>query len=618
MDKIQEQWPEWQTVELVGEGTFGSVYKAKKEVYGNISYAAIKVIEIPKEPREIRDLQQSDMDESSIKAFYEDMIHNLMSEIQIMESMKSANGIVGIEDYKVVQREPLKWEVFIRMEFLEDLQTYLDRHPMTGCEVVQLGMDLCESLKNCEIAGIVHRDVKIDNVFVNRFGSFKLGDFGIAKQLGKTRAAMSQKGTNMYMAPEIFRGEPYDARVDIYSLGILLYRLLNKGRFPFMPLWPNPIKYSDDQKATFQRISGKSIPAIPDIPTGLSEIVCRACAYDKENRYQKADELAKALEAYVQSEELTEIITKGSAAQRPQPEPEELSSLRTEEMEGEDEEGRADDSRSSEVKDDSMRFMNFEDEGTYAAFGEGHTVGVLPVVDEPDIPEPDMSETYIPEEEHSESSIPQDFSDERTYAAFGNTGNAFQDNTNSERQQESDRLKIDPKKYDQGSETFTKDEKKSTVVPDMPMKWYQFVTYLALPYSMLRCVYMAYRYISGNIYGGSNVASNLYQMAPSLRLINYYGAAVNIVTVIAAVFVLVWMAKRKVNAWKYYIGLLAVNAAAIVLYTIMYYIVIRSNTNFTVSLTQYAVNITVNIGVTGTMGAVNYIYFKKRDHLFVN
>lgn len=237
MDKIQEQWPEWQTVELVGKGTFGSVYKAKKEVYGNISYAAIKVIEIPKEPREIRDLQQSDMDESSIKAFYEDMIHNLMSEIQIMESMKSANGIVGIEDYKVVQREPLKWEVFIRMEFLEDLQTYLERHPMTGREVVQMGMDLCEALKNCEIAGIVHRDVKIDNVFVNRFGSFKLGDFGIAKQLGKTRAAMSQKGTNMYMAPEIFRGEPYDARVDIYSLGILLYRLLNKGRFPFMPLW---------------------------------------------------------------------------------------------------------------------------------------------------------------------------------------------------------------------------------------------------------------------------------------------------------------------------------------------------------------------------------------------
>ena len=59
MDKIQEQWPEWQAEELLGKGTFGEVYKAKKEVYGNVSYAAIKVIEIPKDPSEVRDLQQS-------------------------------------------------------------------------------------------------------------------------------------------------------------------------------------------------------------------------------------------------------------------------------------------------------------------------------------------------------------------------------------------------------------------------------------------------------------------------------------------------------------------------------------------------------------------------------
>ena len=62
MDKIQEQWPEWQAEELLGKGTFGEVYKAKKEVYGNVSYAAIKVIEIPKDPSEVRDLQQSDKD----------------------------------------------------------------------------------------------------------------------------------------------------------------------------------------------------------------------------------------------------------------------------------------------------------------------------------------------------------------------------------------------------------------------------------------------------------------------------------------------------------------------------------------------------------------------------
>ena len=605
MDKIQEQWPEWQTVELVGEGTFGSVYKAKKEVYGNISYAAIKVIEIPKEPREIRDLQQSDMDESSIKAFYEDMIHNLMSEIQIMESMKSANGIVGIEDYKVVQREPLKWEVFIRMEFLEDLQTYLDRHPMTGCEVVQLGMDLCESLKNCEIAGIVHRDVKIDNVFVNRFGSFKLGDFGIAKQLGKTRAAMSQKGTNMYMAPEIFRGEPYDARVDIYSLGILLYRLLNKGRFPFMPLWPNPIKYSDDQKATFQRISGKSIPAIPDIPTGLSEIVCRACAYDKENRYQKAEDLAKDLEKYINSEELTEIVTKGNTLKEMETPSDSDITEASENKETdftEQEEQKTGNFQQPEVETDHSKKENlFQDEKTYAAFEE-----------------PDMSDSVLRDEKPDDKVI-QDFSDEKTYAAFDSMEYDYIHNGQAEEQQKQDRFKIDPKKYGHDTEDISKEKDTPPVNRDMPMKWYKFVVNFQLPLSLLYYVFLLYRYISGSVHGGADVANNIYALAPALRRINYYLDAVNAITLVGAVIVMIWMKRFKTNAWKYYIGLLVGNAVAVVLYLIMYCIVIQTNANFTnSSLTQYVITITNTIWTTGLMGVINYIYFKKRDHLFTN
>lgn len=605
MDKIQEQWPEWQTVELVGEGTFGSVYKAKKEVYGNISYAAIKVIEIPKEPREIRDLQQSDMDESSIKAFYEDMIHNLMSEIQIMESMKSANGIVGIEDYKVVQREPLKWEVFIRMEFLEDLQTYLERHPMTGREVVQMGMDLCESLKNCEIAGIVHRDVKIDNVFVNRFGSFKLGDFGIAKQLGKTRAAMSQKGTNMYMAPEIFRGEPYDARVDIYSLGILLYRLLNKGRFPFMPLWPNPIKYSDDQKATFQRISGKSIPAIPDIPTGLSEIVCRACAYDKENRYQKAEDLAKDLEKYINSEELTEIVTKGNTLKEMETPSDSDITEASENKETdftEQEEQKKGNFQQSEVETDHSKKENlFQDEKTYAAFGE-----------------PDLTDSAL-RNEKLDNKVIQDFSDEKTYAAFDSMESDFIHNGQAEEHQKQDRFKIDPKKYGHDTEDISKEKDTPPVNRDMPMKWYKFVVNFQLPLSLLYYVFLLYHYISGSVYGGADVANNIYALAPALRRINYYLDAVNAITLVGAVIVMIWMKRFKTNAWKYYIGLLVGNAVAVVLYLIMYCIVIQTNVNFTnSSLTQYVITITNTIWTTGLMGVINYIYFKKRDHLFTN
>ena len=71
---------------------------------------------------------------------------------------------------------------------------------------------------------------------ISRFGEFKLGDFGIARELDRNVNGLSKKGTFSYMAPEMYRGEDYDQRVDIYSLGIVLYRLRNHNRLPFIDL----------------------------------------------------------------------------------------------------------------------------------------------------------------------------------------------------------------------------------------------------------------------------------------------------------------------------------------------------------------------------------------------
>ena len=140
-----------------------------------------------------------------------------------------------------------------------------------------------------------------------------------------------------------------------------------------------------------------------------------------------------------------------------------------------------------------------------------------------------------------------------------------------------------------------------------------------LPLSLLYYVFLLYRYISGSVYGGADVANNIYALAPALRMINYYLDAVNAITLVGAVIVMIWMKRFKTNAWKYYIGLLVGNAVAVVLYLIMYCIVIQINANFTnSSLTQYVITITNTIWTTGLMGVINYIYFKKRDHLFTN
>ena len=302
MDVIHQIWPNWTTVNEIGEGAFGKVYKVKREDLGNVSYSAVKVMHIPKDNSEINDLHRSGMDFDSIHTYFEDMVKNLLNEIQIMESLKSASNIVVIEDYQIIPRnKEIGWDIYIRMELLQDLGTFLEDHGMTRQQVLRLGMDMCQALTACEQEHIIHRDIKIDNIFFNGFHSFKLGDFGISKQLEKTQSALSQKGTNMYMAPEVFRAEKYDHTVDIYSLGIMLYRLLNRGRFPFQPPADKQMFANDSQKAMAQRLGNAPMPAPAMADEQLSAIILKACAYQAKDRYQSARDMLAALTEYQQT-----------------------------------------------------------------------------------------------------------------------------------------------------------------------------------------------------------------------------------------------------------------------------------------------------------------------------
>lgn len=302
MDIIHQIWPNWTTVDEIGEGAFGKVYKVKREDLGNVSYSAVKVMHIPKDKSEINDLHHSGMDFQSIHSYFEDMVKNLLNEIQIMESLKSATNVVAIEDYEVISKEDqISWDIYIRMELVQDLGSFLTERGMTRQQILRMGIDICQALIACEKANVIHRDIKVDNVFFNGFDSFKLGDFGISKQLEKTQSALSQKGTNMYMAPEVFRAEKYDHTVDIYSLGILLYRLLNRGRFPFQPSAEQQLYAGDSQKAMEQRLKNAPMPAPEMADEQLTAIILKACAYQAADRYQSARELLDALKQYQQT-----------------------------------------------------------------------------------------------------------------------------------------------------------------------------------------------------------------------------------------------------------------------------------------------------------------------------
>lgn len=136
-------------------------------------------------------------------------------------------------------------------------------------DVAKLGADILKGLVFLKQYGIVHRDIKPENIFVAPSGDFKLGDFGIARIIEETKTSLSRKGTYSYMAPEVYRGEAYGASVDIYALGLVMYKYLNDGRLPFMPKYPEPLQYGDREDAFIKRVSD---PDVPEPRNGTEEL----------------------------------------------------------------------------------------------------------------------------------------------------------------------------------------------------------------------------------------------------------------------------------------------------------------------------------------------------------
>lgn len=293
---INQVWPEWYEDCVLGEGSFGKVYRAKRVEYGRTFYSAIKVLSVPKNAQEIRHARSQGLSDAEIYSYFKGLVEDLLNEITLMDNLKGAKNIVGIEDYRIIEREgEIGWDIFIRMELLTAFDNFASNPEFSQIDVLKLGVDICSALETCEQNHIVHRDIKPDNIFVSRFGEYKLGDFGIARKLEASQANLSKKGTLNYMAPEIYRGDSYGPNVDIYSLGLVLYTLLNNKRMAFLPPFPQPITYSDNENALYQRLSGVPLPLPYNASPDLASVILKACAYDPAERYQTATEFKNAL-----------------------------------------------------------------------------------------------------------------------------------------------------------------------------------------------------------------------------------------------------------------------------------------------------------------------------------
>ena len=301
--RLPDKWNEWEIVEQVGMGSFGTVYKAERRLGNNSFFSAIKIIHIPLEEQDTEILRREYKDENSLRLYYKDLVESCIEEIHTMEQLKGNSNIVSIEDCYVEEVQgKISWNIYIRMEFLQNLAQYIRENRLDEADVIRIGIDICNALEQCEKIKIVHRDIKVDNIFVSSLGCFKLGDFGIARKLEKSVDCYSSKGTFSYMAPEVFHGDRYGAQADIYSLGLVMYKILNKGRDPFVDVTKQMIYYRDKEEALQRRMSGEALPLPADASEKLGKIIIKACDYNPIHRYKNAEEFRKALEIVMKPE----------------------------------------------------------------------------------------------------------------------------------------------------------------------------------------------------------------------------------------------------------------------------------------------------------------------------
>ncbi len=296
-------WPEWRIEKQLGRGSFGTVYKAVRSDHNVESVAAVKVISIPSDKSEVDSLRSEGLDMNATRTYLQGIVDDFVSEIQLMESLKGCQNIVSVEDYKVVEREnEIGWDIYIRMELLTPFNTYIQDKKLSESDVIKLGADICSALEICGKRNIIHRDIKPENIFVNDFGDFKLGDFGIARKMENVTGGLSQKGTFNYMAPEVANSGEYDARVDTYSLGIVLYRFCNENRLPFLDSEQQLMDPNKRRAAVERRIRGEALTPPCGASPAMADVILRACEFDPAKRFASATEMKQALIAVANGE----------------------------------------------------------------------------------------------------------------------------------------------------------------------------------------------------------------------------------------------------------------------------------------------------------------------------
>jgi serine/threonine protein kinase len=281
--------------EAIGQGSNGTVYAAKDTETERLYI--VKHISIPQSPTQVEALLYTGAvaDEEEAQNYYAQSVQELETELEQLNKLASCPFI---QNYTGAQIEPKQnavgYDCYLVMPFSVSLQRFLDRSAMTHLRALNMGVDLCSAMEALREEGLIHCDIKPQNIFINQYNQYMLGDVGVVRRDELAYTYLSDQYVGDYTAPELRDAlTSLNETMDIYALGLILYRIYNGNHAPFEDEKTTP------KEAEQQRLDGVELPAPMYADYELAEIIRKACAFDPAERYQTPSELQQALVLYM-------------------------------------------------------------------------------------------------------------------------------------------------------------------------------------------------------------------------------------------------------------------------------------------------------------------------------
>lgn len=275
----------WCIKNHLGKSDYGDFYELSHGQDAIDYPTQLKVVSVP---QNLRDLVYIQSLGDQGKQYVDSVIDYVMEEIALHSKLHGNPHILHYYDHKrEMHANGLGCDILIRTEHLPTVDAYAQEHPLTQGDIVRMGIEICSALEDCHKHGIVHRNIHPDCIFVTQSGSFKLGNFAPSGDLPK-------EDMGDYAAPELCRGEKYNHTVDLYSLALVMYRLLNKGKIAFTPEGRGNLLYNEARDI---RLSGETVPLPFYGKKGrLGKIICRAASAKVSLRYGTANAFREELQ----------------------------------------------------------------------------------------------------------------------------------------------------------------------------------------------------------------------------------------------------------------------------------------------------------------------------------